>query len=189
MSLDLTELLEETIYLAIEDGIVERKAFIEHIIDHIPQELLLELKLLTGKNDDDDDVNNNNIHEFGFLEDIYEDRFSNNKTSNDNDDFYSNWNTSSCLVCERENVKLTKHHVFPKDEHDRLNKEGYTKKELSTVVVVCSMCHKTIHRLFSNKELADSYYTVDLLLENPTFFRYQNWASKTQKNKKVHYKK
>ena len=54
MSLDLTELLEETIYLAIEDGIVERKAFIEHIIDHIPQELLLELKLLTGKNDDDE---------------------------------------------------------------------------------------------------------------------------------------
>ena len=186
MSVNLTELLEETIYIAIEDGVIEKNAFIDHIIDYIPRELLLELKLLlTGSDDHDDD---DNIDEYGFLEDIYDDRFPNHEE--DDDDEYSKHDGSSCLVCDRkENIKLTKHHVFPKDQHERLNKDGFTKKELSTVIIVCNMCHRTIHRLFSNKELADSYYTVDLLLENESFFRYQNWASKTRKSKRVYSKK
>ena len=43
---------------------------------------------------------------------------------------------------------------------------------------VCRQCHNAIHRFFTNEELAESYFTLDLLLDAPKFFKYAKWASR-----------
>jgi len=42
----------------------------------------------------------------------------------------------------------------------------------------CSrMCHTTIHRFFTNQELAENFHSIDLLLTNDKFLRYAKFAS------------
>ena len=49
-----------------------------------------------------------------------------------------------CELCERSDIKLTKHHLIPREE-------GGTEKD---IVMICSDCHRQIHASYSNQELA-----------------------------------
>lgn len=58
-----------------------------------------------------------------------------------------------CELCERSEIKLTKHHIIPKEE-------GGTEKD---IVMICSDCHRQIHALYSNQELALRLFSIEAL--------------------------
>ena len=57
-------------------------------------------------------------------------------------------------------------------------KKGLSKSLLDITIPICRLCHSTIHRFFTNNELAETYNTVDKLLDNEIFFKYAKWASR-----------
>ena len=58
-----------------------------------------------------------------------------------------------CELCERSEIELTKHHIIPKEE-------GGTEKD---IVMICSDCHRQIHALYTNQELALRLFSIDPL--------------------------
>jgi len=133
----------------------------------LPGEILDELSVLSGSDDST-----------SLLEDIWKENFDvTQKFSSSTEEYFS---SNSCEICCRE-VRLTKHHVIPREIHKTMLKKGITKEYLDVTIGICRMCHSTIHRFFTNQELADQYYSVDLLLSNDKFMKYAKWAS-TQGN-------
>lgn len=74
---------------------------------------------------------------------------------------------SVCELCDRGGV-LTRHHLVPKKEHKKIvHLKTKTKQELNkSVAYFCLACHKQIHALFSEKDLAITFNTVESLLAN-----------------------
>lgn len=158
----VTQLLQETIKIAEEEGMVaSMDSFKSFVGDMLPQDVINQLEEILDSAD--------------FLEDIWKDKFE-PATVDDEGDSADDLKPGHCLVCERR-VRLTKHHVFPRETHSRLVKKGYDAKALNTTIGICRMCHSTIHRFFTNDELSESYYTLDLLLADEKFLRYAKWAS------------
>lgn len=167
----LSQLLEETIILAEEDEAIETvQAFTSYICDMLPVEVLQQLEDINGSS--------------AFLEDIWYERYEDLIQAKQNkaaallakQEAGEALEEGLCLICERK-VRLTRHHVFPRETHKTLLKKGYDQVELNTTIPICRMCHSTVHRFFSNDELAASYYTVELLLEDERMFKYAKWAS------------
>lgn len=62
-----------------------------------------------------------------------------------------------CPLCKREMIHKSGHHFVPRCRGGKETK------------VICSDCHRTIHSLFTNKELEKTYNTIESLLENERF--------------------
>ncbi|MCT2535974.1 HNH endonuclease [Aquibacillus koreensis] len=73
-----------------------------------------------------------------------------------------------CELCDRENVALTKHHLTPKEE-------GGTFK---ATAMLCIPCHKQIHALYTNTELALRLSTIPLLKDDEKIAKYIKWIRK-----------
>lgn len=56
-----------------------------------------------------------------------------------------------CPLCERPNLRSSDHHLVPKSQGGRLT------------LAICRDCHSAIHAVFTNKELATTYHTVEAL--------------------------
>ena len=168
----MVELMEDTIALAIEDGGTEDcQRFVAFMHDMLPQDIMLALQEVTGSET--------------FLEEIFEERFgSPSRNAVEEDDFVACW--KCCEMCEREGVSLTRHHVYPRETHASLLTKGVEKERLLQTITVCSMCHKAIHRFFTNDELAEKYHSLDLLLAQDKMYRFAAWASSQIKNKRVY---
>ena len=73
-----------------------------------------------------------------------------------------------CSICAR----LTppehqeKHHLVPKS---RKGKE---------TILVCRNCGDQVHKLFSNKQLEESYSTLQALLDNPDMQKWIGWVKR-----------
>lgn len=163
------ELLDESLLLfedEDEDTINNLEKFISFVEDMLPSEILQKFEEKLGSN---------------FLQDIWEERFKKEEIVEDdeNDDELLE---GCCDVCERK-TRLTRHHVFPRETHKSLMSKGYDRQSLSLTIPVCRMCHNRIHSIFTNEQLADSYYTVDLLLEHEEFYKYAKWAALQKSNR------
>jgi hypothetical protein len=111
--------------------------------------------------------------------------------------------------------------VRPRELHKSLMKKGFTKKELNKVIDICRPCHSAIHkyvlpcfarvtllpshfcfcvyfvfRIFTNKEMADEWNTLEKLLSDERVMRWINYirkqkvrAKKDAQNPKIHYRK
>lgn len=168
----VNQLFEETLLLAEEDGenvLASFEKFKEFMEDMLPPDIIEQLQLIHG----DDEENS-------FLQLIFQDRYE-KKPEEDVDELAP----GVCNICERFS-RLTRHHVYPREIHRNLLKKGYDAALLNNTVSICRMCHSTIHRFFTNEELARSFYTVDLLLADEKFYRYAKWAA-TQKSG-IHHK-
>ena len=73
-----------------------------------------------------------------------------------------------CELCLRKGVGTTVHHLTPKEEGGR---------DLPTADL-CTPCHKQIHALFTNKELADGLNTLAALQQDERMARYLRWIRK-----------
>ena len=73
-----------------------------------------------------------------------------------------------CELCGREGVETTEHHLIPREEGG---------KNMGTSRL-CINCHKQIHALYSNKELAVRLYTIDRLKNDEKIKKYLSWIKK-----------
>lgn len=84
-----------------------------------------------------------------------------------------------CELCERPVVHLTKHHLLPREEGGR---EEH-------IAMICPDCHKQIHALYTNKELALRLDTLCKLRCDDQISRYLKFIKKQPTSKQVKIKK
>jgi len=80
-------------------------------------------------------------------------------------------NLAICPLCKRpigRNKNGNKHHLHPKSKGGKSD----------DVVVLHKICHDKIHSVFTNKELADQYNTIDALLTHPDIQKFVKWVKK-----------
>lgn len=75
---------------------------------------------------------------------------------------------STCELCGRSSVDTTVHHLIPREEG---GSHGPTAH-------LCRTCHKQIHALYSNKELAVRFHTIQQLREDEKISKYIKWIRK-----------
>ncbi|MFJ7756067.1 HNH endonuclease [Peribacillus muralis] len=85
----------------------------------------------------------------------------------------------TCELCQRDGIELTVHHLIPREEGG---------SHLPTAAL-CKSCHKQIHALYSNKELAIRLYTIALLKDDDSLKKYIKWIKKQPATKAVKIKK
>lgn len=159
-----SQLFNEIVELAIEENMHKSVAlFVSFIYEMLPQEIILYLEDIFPSGST-------------FLEDYWTERFEEDSDSCVRKE-EDNTEALFCEICDRM-VKLTKHHVYPKETHRACLKRGLSdEQELMKVILICRMCHSTVHRFFSNDELSKHFFTLELLLEDAKIQKYQMWAS------------
>jgi len=172
----ISELLEDTLLLAAEEGAADACAtFTDYITAALPADMLQMLADLTGGHAGEG-AGEGDSSEGGagwFLREIWEERYA---PKVEEDGIIEDDVPSECQVCER-GVRLTRHHLFPREMHKFCLKRGVaTGEELERRVLhCCRLCHNAIHRFFTNEELALKYNTLELLLCDEKFFRFARW--------------
>lgn len=85
----------------------------------------------------------------------------------------------SCQLCQRSTPVLTEHHLFPKSRHrDPKLIKTYGKPALRlSVAWLCTACHKHIHRMITERQLAYEFHTIERLLEHPDVKDFVSWLS------------
>jgi len=165
--MDYNELFEEVLNLFDEEHAAKPslncKDFIEFINDFLPYEVIQLLESLQFDGDD------------AFYESLYNERYS---SKEEVDEGSLSTHINYCQLCERDVVRLTRHHLFPREIHSSLRKRGYEDADLNRCIIICRMCHSYIHKRFSNMELASNYYTIELLLSDEKINKFCAWASK-----------
>ncbi len=73
-----------------------------------------------------------------------------------------------CPVCGRDcpASETSRHHVLPKSQGGR------------AIVLICRNCHRQIHVLFSVKDLARRYNTLEKLKATPEMQTWIHWISR-----------
>jgi hypothetical protein len=64
-----------------------------------------------------------------------------------------------CPLCKRINDHQSNHHLIP------ACRDGNADDK----VIICESCHLAIHQLFSNKQLEETYNSVESLLSHEVF--------------------
>ena len=84
-----------------------------------------------------------------------------------------------CRLCERDVKQLTVHHLIPRQTVKR-------KQAASGATIdICSPCHRQIHSLYTNLELARYLNTPDKLKSEPKMEKFLSWIRKQDPQKKV----
>ncbi|MDO6658478.1 HNH endonuclease [Anaerobacillus sp. 1_MG-2023] len=84
-----------------------------------------------------------------------------------------------CELCGRTVTKCTLHHLTPREEGGSFKPTAW----------LCVPCHKQIHALYTNKELAIRLNTITQLKEDDRIRRYLKWIKKQPGTKSVKTKK
>ena len=85
----------------------------------------------------------------------------------------------ACELCRRE-TSLTFHHLIPKKTHrKRRVLRRFARDELHTRGLwLCRLCHRQLHRFYSEDELAETLNTRKSILNDPHMARFLGWARK-----------
>ena len=90
-----------------------------------------------------------------------------------------------CALCERETV-LTFHHLIPKKAHRRARfRKRYDRSELAAGIRICRLCHRGIHKLYDEIELAERFNTLAMLKSDAALARHISWVSRQQPGKRL----
>lgn len=73
-----------------------------------------------------------------------------------------------CALCGRDVPALTEHHLKPRSKGRR--------GEVLPTAMICSACHRQLHALFTNDELAREYDSVEKLRAEPRMARFLRWV-------------
>ena len=84
-----------------------------------------------------------------------------------------------CALCGREKP-LTFHHLIPRKLHGKPRfKKRHSKEELrSRGIDICRLCHDGLHALLTERELGETYHTLDLLREHAGVAKHVAWVRK-----------
>ncbi len=88
--------------------------------------------------------------------------------------------TGRCELCRREGVELTRHHLIPRSTHGRrrIRRRFDRQQRQNAVLWLCRPCHKQLHALIPEMELALRYHTREALLSHPELSRFIAWIRK-----------
>lgn len=86
-----------------------------------------------------------------------------------------------CELCGRRVSVVTRHHLYPRSQGKRRKMKA---TELPTAWL-CSACHRQLHILFTNKELAAKFSTIEQLRADEQVQKFVEWISKQDPNKRV----
>jgi len=84
-----------------------------------------------------------------------------------------------CQLCDRDVPALTEHHLVPRQQTKR------KKLDLGETIDTCPACHRQIHVLFNNRQLAQELNTVEQLKSHPEMAKFLAWVRKQNPNRKV----
>lgn len=91
-------------------------------------------------------------------------------------------NIGTCVLCSREEIALTFHHLIPRTLHSKKwYQKRYTNEELNRGEDLCADCHEAIHDFITEKDLGKSYNTLELLKEHPKVAKFAKWIGKQRK--------
>ena len=84
-----------------------------------------------------------------------------------------------CELCGREQP-LTFHHLIPKRVHRKSwYLRRFSRAELhGRGLMLCRLCHRQLHRCYSEDELGKRLNTLGALLAEPEVQRFLSWAKK-----------
>ena len=85
----------------------------------------------------------------------------------------------SCQLCDRSVKQLTTHHLIPRQTVKRKQADS------GSTIEICASCHRQIHALYSNLELARNLNTVDKLKSEPKMIKFLGWIKKQDPHKQV----
>ncbi len=85
----------------------------------------------------------------------------------------------NCELCQREDVEVTIHHLTPKEM-------GGT---FLPTAKLCIPCHKQIHSLYTNAELAARLNTISDLKQDEKIHKFIKWIRKQPSSKLIKTKK
>ncbi|MCD8501312.1 MAG: HNH endonuclease [Bacillaceae bacterium] len=86
---------------------------------------------------------------------------------------------NTCELCDRSDVETTIHHLIPKEM-------GGTFEATANL---CIPCHKQIHALYTNDELAARLSTLQDLRKDPQLAKFIKWIQKQPSTKLMKIKK
>src|SRR4051812_24666861 len=85
-----------------------------------------------------------------------------------------------CEFCGRVDTKLPRHHLIPRARHRRgAIRRHFDKAELTgRLAMLCRACHKFVHTVLSERQLAKEYNTVEQLLLHPEITKFVSWVAR-----------
>lgn len=84
-----------------------------------------------------------------------------------------------CELCARDCDRLTLHHLIPKQHTKRKNLAP------GPTIDICSACHRQIHSMFDNRQLAHDLNSIEKLRQHPKMERFIRWVRKQDADKRV----
>lgn len=86
-----------------------------------------------------------------------------------------------CELCGSTTDELNFHHLIPVSQHNKNKIKKLFERSFmkSNGIYICRFyCHRQIHKLVSEKDMAIKYYTKELLIENDAIKKFIEWRSK-----------
>jgi hypothetical protein len=93
-----------------------------------------------------------------------------------------------CELCGRPEVELTDHHLVPRSQHRRLRRRNPAfdvAAAREAVARLCRPCHKTVHAVLDERELAENYASVADLRQHPEIARFVSWVRRQEPGKRI----
>ncbi len=84
-----------------------------------------------------------------------------------------------CQLCDRAVARLTDHHLVPRQHTKR------KKLDPGETIKICPACHRQIHTLFDNRQLAQELNTIDALKNHPDMAKFLAWVRKQDPDRKI----
>lgn len=84
---------------------------------------------------------------------------------------------ATCQLCERAVGALTVHHLVPKSQA--------RKGAPLPTTNLCSACHRQLHALFPNCQLARELASLETLRQAPEMQKFLYWVRKQDANKRI----
>lgn len=86
---------------------------------------------------------------------------------------------SQCQLRRRRISRLSRHRLIPRMRHrNKKTRKRFGRQAMTRHIArLCKPCHKQVHALFSEKELAESYYSLDALRQYVDVQRFIEWTS------------
>ena len=84
-----------------------------------------------------------------------------------------------CELSHRQMDNLTVRHLIPRQYSKR------KKLDIGPTINICSPCHKQIHALFDNKQLARELNSIAKLQQEPKMPKFLSWIKKQNPNKRI----
>lgn len=87
--------------------------------------------------------------------------------------------TDVCELCRRSGEALTVHHLIPRARHrsKRTRREFTREERTNRTALLCRPCHKQVHAVLDEKELARAYHCVEALRMHPEIDRFVTWIA------------